>query len=176
MATRGSWTAYQLKRLDPGVDVVVLEQDICGGGPSGRNGGFVNSYWSDLAHLAHVFGDATALRLCRAGEASVEAIGAFCEEHDVDAWFRADGDLGVAASEVQVGAWGDLVITAERLGLADDFEVLSADAHAATSSIHRCSEVASPSRYGATVQPARLVRGLRRVVMEMGVRVHERPP
>jgi glycine/D-amino acid oxidase-like deaminating enzyme len=94
----GMWTAYQLKRLDPGVDVVVLEQDICGGGPSGRNGGFVNSYWNDLAHLTRVLGDATALRLCRAGEDSVEAIGGFCREHGVDAWFRSDGDLGVAAS------------------------------------------------------------------------------
>src|SRR5687767_9975917 len=82
----GLWTAYQLKRLDPGVDVVVLEQDICGGGPSGRNGGFVNSWWGDLAHLASVVGDSTALRLCRAGEDSVEAIGAFCDEHGVDAW------------------------------------------------------------------------------------------
>ncbi|MDH4113719.1 MAG: FAD-dependent oxidoreductase, partial [Actinomycetota bacterium] len=123
----GLWTAYHLKRLDPGVGVVLLEQDICGGGPSGRNGGFVSSFWEGLPHLTHVFGDATALRLCRAGEESVNAIGAFCEDHDVDAWFRADGDLGVAASETQVGAWGDLVITAERLGLADDFEVLSAE-------------------------------------------------
>ncbi|HWC69688.1 MAG TPA: FAD-dependent oxidoreductase, partial [Actinomycetota bacterium] len=87
----GLWTAYQLKRLDPGVDVVVLEQDICGGGPSGRNGGFLSSFWNELPHLTRELGDAAALRLCRAGEASVEAIGRFCEEHAVDAWFRADG-------------------------------------------------------------------------------------
>ena len=48
----GMWTAYHLKRMDPGVDVVILEQDICGGGPSGRNGGFCNSYWSSLDELA----------------------------------------------------------------------------------------------------------------------------
>ena len=171
----GLWTAYQLKRLDPGIDVVVLEQDICGGGPSGRNGGFVNSYWNDLAHLTRVFGDATALRLCRAGEDSVEAIGAFCQEHGVDAWFRTDGDLGVAASEVQVGAWADLVIAAERLGVAEDFEVLSGEAMRAIidSPVFRGGIM---SRHGATVQPARLARGLRRVVMETGVRVHERTP
>ena len=58
----GLWTAYQLKRLDPGVDVVVLEQDICGGGPSGRNGGIVTGYWSELPYLTRVFGDAAALR------------------------------------------------------------------------------------------------------------------
>jgi glycine/D-amino acid oxidase-like deaminating enzyme len=171
----GLWTAYQLKRLDPGVDVVVLEQDICGGGPSGRNGGFVSSYWNDLPHLARTFGDDAALRLCRAGEASVAAIGAFGEEHQVDSWYRADGDLNIAASDTQIGAWGDLVMAAERLGLADDFEVLSAEGirNLVDSPVFRGGVA---GRYGATVQPARLVRGLRRVVMEMGVRVHEQTP
>ncbi len=42
----GLWTAYFLKERDPGLDVVLLEQDICGGGPSGRNGGFVNGFWT----------------------------------------------------------------------------------------------------------------------------------
>src|SRR4029078_10448664 len=37
----GMWTALRLRELQPDARVVVLEQDICGGGPSGRNGGFV---------------------------------------------------------------------------------------------------------------------------------------
>jgi len=36
----GMWTAWFLKERDAGIDVVLLEADICGGGPSGRNGGF----------------------------------------------------------------------------------------------------------------------------------------
>src|SRR5947207_8962194 len=36
----GMWTAYFLTELEPAARVVLLEQDICGGGPSGRNGGF----------------------------------------------------------------------------------------------------------------------------------------
>src|SRR5207244_1063101 len=32
----GMWTAHFLKEREPALDVVVLEQDICGGGPSGR--------------------------------------------------------------------------------------------------------------------------------------------
>src|SRR5919197_6499380 len=47
----GMWTAWFLKERDPGLDVVLLEQDICGGGASGRNGGFVNSWWSGFAEL-----------------------------------------------------------------------------------------------------------------------------
>ena len=35
----GLWTAIRIKERDPACDVVVLEQDVCGGGASGRNGG-----------------------------------------------------------------------------------------------------------------------------------------
>src|SRR4249920_2743043 len=82
----GLWTALHLKELDPGVDVVLLEQDICGGGPSGRNGGFISSFWEELPHLAEAYGDEMALHICRVGDESVAAIGAFCEANDIDAW------------------------------------------------------------------------------------------
>ena len=35
----GMWTAWFLTEREPGLDIVLLERDICGGGPSGRNGG-----------------------------------------------------------------------------------------------------------------------------------------
>src|SRR5262245_48652871 len=97
----GMWTALHLTELDPGLDVVILEQDIAGGGASGRNGGFVNSFWGDLEYLARRFGDRPAIELCEAGEESVRALGAFCDEHGIDAWYRADGEYVVAASEDQ---------------------------------------------------------------------------
>ena len=171
----GMWTAFQLKELQPDLDVVLLEQDICGGGASGRNGGFVNSWWSGIDDLAHRLGDQPALELCRAGEESVAAIGRFCEDHGVDAWFHYDGDLGVASSPAQVGEWADLVMTTDRLGVGDDFRVLSP--------AELRERVDSPvfhggisTKYGATVQPARLARGLRRVLLERGVRIHEDTP
>ena len=42
----GLWTALRLTELEPRARVVLLESDICGGGPSGRNGGFVSNWWS----------------------------------------------------------------------------------------------------------------------------------
>src|SRR3712207_4436093 len=39
----GLWTAYYLKRHAPRLDVVVLEREIAGFGPSGRNGGWVSA-------------------------------------------------------------------------------------------------------------------------------------
>jgi len=170
----GLWTAWFIRQLDPGADVVLLEQDICGGGPSGRNGGFVNSFWGDLTMLCERFGDDAALRLCRAGEASVRAIGAFAEAQGFDAWFRADGDLGTASSASQVGEWADAVITADRLGL-DHLQVLTpAEVRARIDSPVLRGGVFTP--YGASVHPARLARGLRNALVTAGVRIYEHTP
>ncbi|MEP6757826.1 MAG: FAD-binding oxidoreductase [Actinomycetota bacterium] len=170
----GMWTAWFIKQLDHGADVVLLEQDICGGGPSGRNGGFVNSFWGDLTELCARFGDEAALRLCRAGEDSVQAIAEFCRHQDVEAWFRADGDLGVASSTAQIGEWADAVITADRLGL-DHLQVLTPDeVHARVDSPVLHGGIAS--RYGATLHPARLARGLRNALLQSGVRIYEQTP
>jgi glycine/D-amino acid oxidase-like deaminating enzyme len=47
----GLWTAYFLSDRNPDLGIVVLEQDICGGGPSGRNGGFASGWWDELHGL-----------------------------------------------------------------------------------------------------------------------------
>jgi hypothetical protein len=44
----GLWSAYFLTEQAPGTRVLILDQDICGGGPSGRNGGFVTAWWDEL--------------------------------------------------------------------------------------------------------------------------------
>ena len=45
----GMWTAWHL--LERGARVVLLEADVCGHGPSGRNGGFCETLWSNLPSL-----------------------------------------------------------------------------------------------------------------------------
>ncbi len=39
----GLWTAYYLKRADPGLRIIVLEETFAGFGASGRNGGWVTA-------------------------------------------------------------------------------------------------------------------------------------
>src|SRR5260370_5156780 len=39
----GLWTAYYLKRADPGLRIIVLEATFAGFGASGRNGGWVTA-------------------------------------------------------------------------------------------------------------------------------------
>ena len=97
----GLWTALKLKEHDPSLDVVIVEADVCGGGASGRNGGFVMSWWSKFLKLGHLCGEEEALRLARASAEAVSAIGEFCEVHSIDADFREDGWLWAATKEAR---------------------------------------------------------------------------
>jgi glycine/D-amino acid oxidase-like deaminating enzyme len=171
----GMWTAWFLKRLEPALDVVVLEQDICGGGPSGRNGGFVNSFWGYVDEAVDLFGPERGLELCLSAERAVTDIGAFCVEHGIDAWFTRAGDLGIATSPVQDGRWRETVETAARMGFADRLRDLSAEevAERVRGPLFGAAMLTTDA---ATVQPARVARGLRRVLLEHGVRIFEGTP
>lgn len=171
----GMWTAYFLKERDPSLDIVLLEQDICGGGPSGRNGGFLDGWWGHIGDLLATYGEADALELLMAAGRSPSEIGAWCERHAVDAWFTHTGVIAAAGNPSQEGRWSATLEVAERLGVRDEFEVLSREEVRA-----RCD---SPTFGGgflipdaANVQPARLARGLRRVLLERGVRIFEQTP
>jgi glycine/D-amino acid oxidase-like deaminating enzyme len=169
----GLWTALALKELEPGLDVVVLEaEEACGLGPSGRNGGFVHGYWSHLPRLRERFGDEAALAVGRAADVIVPGIGAFCEANGIDAWLRVGGMLRVSAAAAQDGSVDREVDAARALDVAEEAVPLSAQELA--------QRIRSPRfrrgaflRDCATVQPARLARGLRRVAAGR-VRLHER--
>jgi glycine/D-amino acid oxidase-like deaminating enzyme len=169
----GLWTAWQLKELEPGADVVVLEAGLCGHGPSGRNGGFVSTLWDDLAALRSRVGDARAVEVCRASEHAVRAIGAWCEAQDVDAWYLAAPQLEVATTPAQLGAWDEWVQACREVGAGDAISVLDAAEvrKVCDSPLFRGGAARTPA---ATVQPARLSLGLRQRAIERGVRVHER--
>jgi putative aminophosphonate oxidoreductase len=170
----GLWTALRLKEHDPALDVVLIEADVCGGGPSGRNGGFVLSWWAKFGKFEHVLGSEEALRLCRASAEAVAAIGEFCREHAIDAHFRYDGWLWAATSAAQVGSWDETVEAIERHGIEAFVRLEPEEVARRAGSPTHLAGVLEPT--AATVQPALLARGLRRLAMERGVRVFERSP
>src|SRR5919108_1193756 len=168
----GMWTAYELTERAPGARVVILEQDICGGGPSGRSGGFVHGWWDQLPLLVTVHGQERALEIVRASDDAVTQIGEFCARHGVDAWFVRAGYLQVSASPAQDGDWRQALATCRELGVGDQYRALTAaEVQARCRSPVFREGVLMPG--GATVHPARLARGLRRVLLERGVVIHE---
>lgn len=170
----GLWTALRLKEWEPGLDVVLLEAGLCGGGASGRNGGFALSWWAKLRALVTLCGEEEALRLGRAAEDAVLEIGRFCARHGIDAHYRQAGWLWGATTPRHVGAWDATVRACEERGI-DVFERLTpVEVVRRTGSATHLAGVCE--RTGATVQPALLARGLRRVAIERGVHVFERSP
>jgi glycine/D-amino acid oxidase-like deaminating enzyme len=170
----GMWVALELKRRQPSWDVVLVEADICGGGASGRNGGFVMSWWSKFATLQKLCGTASALDLARRAERAARDVGRLCEEHGIDARFRPCGWLWTATNPAQVDAWKSTVTALEAAGEAP-FEVLTRQevAERSGSPVHLAG-IFEPGV--ATVEPARLARGLLHVIQTAGVRVYEQTP
>lgn len=167
----GLWTAIRLKQTEPGCDVVVLEQDICGGGASGRNGGFALSWWPKLSSLTRLLGADDAVRVARQSETAIAEIRDFCLRHAIDADFRRGGWLWTATSAAQLGAWESLLDSCARCGVEPFRRLDDADvARRAGSPAHRAGVYEANA---AVVQPAALARGLRRVALELGVRIFE---
>src|SRR5205807_7138009 len=73
----GLWTALALREQAPDLRIAVLEAEICGHGPSGRNGGFLHGYWASLPSLVPVLGVERALELAEAGEQIIPGIRAW---------------------------------------------------------------------------------------------------
>lgn len=172
----GMWAAWQISQLEPEASVVLLEADRCGRGPSGRNGGFVNAMWFSLHTLRNRVGDRAASRVARAAQDAVDEIGTFCDEQQVDAWYRRGGYLQLSAAPAQDGIWDEAVTSCRELGEGDAVEELSPEQVA-----ERCRSprFRSGAFYpgAATVQPARLALGLRdRLAQRPGVRVFENSP
>ncbi|HUB99683.1 MAG TPA: FAD-binding oxidoreductase [Solirubrobacterales bacterium] len=171
----GLWTAWHLRQLEPEARVVLLEAELCGHGPSGRNGGFCNAMWFSLASMRRRWGDGPALAVARAAERSVEGIGAFCEEQEVDAWFHPTEYLHVSTTPAHDGSWSAAVAACRELGVPEALVELSAEQVAS-----RCASPAlragAASPTSASVQPARLALGIRDRLRAAGVLICESSP
>jgi glycine/D-amino acid oxidase-like deaminating enzyme len=168
----GLWTALRLKELEPACDVVLLDADIVGGGASGRNGGFVLGWWAKLAGLVHRLGEDEGMRLARVAGQAVAEIAEFTETNGIDCHLVQRGWLWVASSPAQIGDWEPAVQAAERRGVDVYLQLTPDELHERIAEPTHLAGVLS--RPEATVQPALLARGLRRVALERGVRIHER--
>ena len=170
----GMWTAWQA--LAAGASVVLLERDVCGHGPSGRNGGFCESLWVSIDSLRRLLGDGRARQLAEVSSQSVDAIGRWCELQEVDAWFRKAPYVKAARSDATESTGLAAVEAAAALGAPERVRPLSRDeVRAICGSPLLRGGIAIPD--SATVQPARLALGLRARLRDAnGVQIFERSP
>src|SRR5690606_4964455 len=101
----GLWTAIRLKEADPSLNVALLERDICGGGPSGRNSGMLLSAWTKFNAIAALRAEESAVALIDRSREAIDGIETFCAENGIDCWFDRVGWIWGATCAPQFGAW-----------------------------------------------------------------------
>lgn len=172
----GLWTAYYLLLQEPELRVAVVEKEIAGFGASGRNGGWCSpNFPVTAATLEKRFGAQPARELLLAMRAAVVEVGQVCEEERVEAQFHQGGVLTLARGEHQLPGLRSSYAAYERLGLADRYQLLNAEeagARLRASKVH--GALYTPD--GASLHPARLVRGLARAVEARGGVIYEQTP
>ena len=102
---------------------------------------------------------------------SADDIAAFCQIHGIDAEFRRDGWIWGATCARQVGSWNDIMAALDPHGVNPFRSVSGEEIAALTGSRSFLAGICDPS--AATVHPGKLVRGIRRVALKLGVRVYE---
>jgi len=170
----GLWTAIELKRRQPSLDVRLIEKAFCGWGGSGRNAGYLLNMWAKYPTMRGLFGEERALTVGRAADQALEEVIAFCDEHGIDAEFRRRGWLWGATLPQTVGEWRPMM---DQLGghQVVPMREVTAEEIADRWGLRGLHGGAIDEKAGH-LQPAKLVRGLRRVALAMGVTIHEGTP
>lgn len=168
----GLSAAYYLKRAEPSLRVALLEGGVVGYGASGRNGGFAMTLFGlSLPVTAFRFGRWRALEAYRFMSRAVDHLGALVAEHGIACDYERSGFLRVATTRSQLSRLRQEHRLATAMGI-EDLTLLDGAA------VRR--EVDSPLYLGALaeencalVQPARLVRGLKRIAQAVGAEIYE---
>ncbi|WP_462383745.1 NAD(P)/FAD-dependent oxidoreductase [Pseudomonas sp. Marseille-QA0892] len=171
----GLWTAYYLKRQSPSLNIAVLEAETAGFGASGRNGGWVMGNVLGEDRLLAGLDAAARDEAHNVLHGIPDEVGEAVAREGIDCHFRKGGVLYCAARypEQREELLAQLA-AARAKGLGeDDYRWLEPDELAAQLRVAR-PYGALYSPHCATIQPARLVRGLARCVEAMGVTIYER--
>jgi len=167
----GLWTALIAKQRNPEREVIIIEKRWTGAGASGRNGGFCNtSLTHGFANGYARFKDEMPI-IERLGRENMNAIETTIREFGIECDWQRTGELRVADAEWLMPQLAEEARLRNEYG--DHVEVLSQEETQA--------RVASPTYKGALwdpdgtalVDPARLVWGLERACLKLGVKIYE---
>ena len=173
----GLWTAYYLKRANPGLDITLLEAEIAGYGASGRNGGWCSGYLSGIDHwLDDPSQRESAVRLQKLMFDTVREVGEVAEAESIDCHFDQSGALEVAVIPAQLKRLQQEIEHLRALGFGeDDYRWLGPGEVREALRIDK-AVAAIHMRHCAAIHPSRLARGLAETLSGQGVRIFEKSP
>jgi len=171
----GLSTAYHLKKVEPSIDVAILESHICGYGASGRNAGFgMTLFGLTFSLTALRFGKEKALQAHRYMEMAVDYLGEFINENKIECDYERPGFFRVATSKAYVKRIQKEINLMRSLGI-EGIEWISSE--------EVRKEINSPLYLGAwweprcvLLNPAKLAWGIRKLNLELGVKIFEFSP
>lgn len=173
----GLWTAYYLLRAEPSLRITLVEREIAGFGASGRNGGWCSALFpASWEKIARASTRSEAVRLQREMFATVDEVGRVADAENIDAGWTKGGTIVVARSPLQLDRARAAVERARDWGFGqEDYRLLSAaEARQVINVPDALGALCTP--HCAAIHPARLVRGLARVVERHGAVIYERTP
>ncbi|WP_441249568.1 NAD(P)/FAD-dependent oxidoreductase [Kitasatospora sp. McL0602] len=167
----GLWTAYYLKKALPSLRITVLEQEFCGYGASGRNGGWLYNGIAGRDRYARLHGHRAAVELQHAMNETVDEVIRVAAAEGIDADIHRGGVLEVACTPAQLARLK--AFHEAETGFGEHDRVLLGAAESAERIRVAGTLGGSWTPRGARVHPVKLVAGLARVVEGLGVVVHE---
>ena len=171
----GLWTAYELTERDPSLGIALLEADVCGAGGSGANGGFFSTSWLQLSSLCNVLGEEGGVTWAATLAEMVGELDAWIARHEARIDAHHEGILYARAGEWQPGPDAETFRLLRAHGYADRLVAVdAAEARRVAASPRFVGGVFTPDL--TVLQPAKLARELRRVLLERGVRIFEGTP
>lgn len=124
--------------------------------------------------LKRLFGETHASWLVEESEKAIYEIETFCQEHHIDAELFRQGTYYTATNSAQKGTLDPVVKELEKLNINSWLKCDSAAIADLAGSHKHIEGHFSPA--SASVQPALLVRGLRKVAIDLGVEIYEHTP
>jgi glycine/D-amino acid oxidase-like deaminating enzyme len=168
----GLWTAYALKKAQPDIRVVVLEQRFAGFGASGRNGGWLtNTVTGGRERYAETHGRDAANAQQRLLNDAVDEVIRTANAEGIDADIVKGGEFGVARTPSQFARL-TASVAAERDWPHTDVVALDARETAERIAVDGALGGAWHP-HCARVHPAKLVTGLAAAVERLGVPIYE---
>ena len=167
----GLASAYHLKTRFPDKRIVVLESAYCGYGASGRNGGMAIPMHPLVFSIGKKEGPEAAAKFQALNAQGLEQIKVFVDRYQVDCDLEETGILVLALDEEKLESMAKEEKTGREIGLP----VRLLDRQAVQKEL-------KSERYagglniglGAIINPAKLARGMKRVVEGLGVEIYER--
>jgi glycine/D-amino acid oxidase-like deaminating enzyme len=167
----GMSSAYNLIRRFPNKRIVLLEGACCGYGASGRNGGFADPGMPGLDTVYDEAGPSAARAYYDATYLGARQIRDFVVEHGIDCDLERNGNIALATEEEHVPALEAKQRRYREMGL--EAELLDTEAvRRAVASERFVGGLRLP--HHAILNPAKLARGIKRVIESLGVEVFER--